>query len=50
MGGLSQLSEECRAHLEKALETDDPAEKNYHIRAVMQAGCVDEIPEGYGEH
>ncbi|MFC3958569.1 hypothetical protein [Halovivax cerinus] len=45
MRGLSQLSDECRTHLERALATDDPAEKDFHIRTVMQAGCVEDVPE-----
>ncbi|ELZ08514.1 hypothetical protein C479_14283 [Halovivax asiaticus JCM 14624] len=47
MRRLSQLSESCRTHLELALATDDPAEKDYHIRSVMQAGCVEEIPDEF---
>ena len=49
MGGLSQLSDECRDHLEQALATDDPTEKDFHIRNVMQAGCVDEVPQELGD-
>lgn len=45
MSGLSKLSDRCREHLEQALAADDPSEKDYHSRNVMQAGCVDEIPE-----
>lgn len=48
MRRLSQLSDECRTHLELALAADDPAEKDFHIRTVMQAGCVEEVPDELG--
>lgn len=47
MRRLSQLSDECRTHLERALAADDPQEKNYHIRTVLQAGCIDDVPDGF---
>ncbi|WP_247729263.1 hypothetical protein [Halovivax limisalsi] len=47
MRRLSQLSDECRTHLELALAAEDPQEKNYHIRTVMQAGCVDDVPDEF---
>ena len=28
-------------HLEKALQADDPSEKNFHIRHVLQASVVE---------
>ncbi|WP_254863572.1 hypothetical protein [Halovivax gelatinilyticus] len=49
MRRLSQLSEECRTHLERALAAEDPREKDYHIRTVMQAGCVEEIPDEFAD-
>ena len=41
------LSEGCREHLEDALRTDDPTEKNYHIRQVLQACGVEDLPEDH---
>lgn len=37
MSGSCQLSEDCIDHLNQALEEDEPAEKNFHIRQVLQA-------------
>ncbi|QLG50488.1 hypothetical protein [Natrinema halophilum] len=42
MTGLSKGSKE---HLEKALENDDPSEKDFHIRQVIQAYGVDDLPD-----
>lgn len=36
MSAADTLSDECRYHLEQALETADPDEKNFHIRHVLQ--------------
>ncbi|WP_165875179.1 hypothetical protein [Natrarchaeobius chitinivorans] len=40
-----KLSEQCKDHLEKALESDDPSEKDFHVRQVIQACGVDHLPE-----
>jgi hypothetical protein len=42
---MADLSEGCKDHLIKALHDDDPAEKNYHIRQVLQATAADSIDE-----
>ncbi|GAA1335066.1 hypothetical protein GCM10009647_077040 [Streptomyces sanglieri] len=42
---MAKLSAQCKEHLESALETKDPAEKDYHIRQVLQACGVDEVPD-----
>lgn len=34
---MAELSVHWRTHLEKALEADEPSEKNFHIRQVLQA-------------
>ena len=44
---MPKLSEGCKEHLEKALKTDDPSQKDYHIRQVLQACGVDDFPEEY---
>lgn len=42
---MGELSAECRHHLEEALQNDDPAEKDFHIRQVLQACGVDGLPD-----
>ncbi len=37
-----QLSEDCIEHLQQALESDEPAEKDFHIRQVLQVCGVTE--------
>jgi len=44
---MSNLSEGCKDHLEKALQSDEPSKKDYHIRQVLQACGVDDLPEGF---
>ncbi|TYT61764.1 hypothetical protein [Natrialba swarupiae] len=34
---MSRLSEEAKTHLEQALQADEPSEKDFHIRNVLQA-------------
>lgn len=45
MSAAGNLSTECKEHLEQALETADPSEKDFHIRHVLQLcgsdGCGD---------
>ena len=41
---MTELCEGCEDHLLAALQCDDPAEKNYHIRQVLQATATD-IPD-----
>jgi len=41
---MSELCEGCKDHLEAAIEEPDPAEKNYHIRQVLQACGIEEVP------
>ncbi|ELZ22041.1 hypothetical protein [Natrinema limicola] len=42
---MRKLSDNCREHLEQALQTDDPSEKDFHIRQVMQVYGVDHLPD-----
>lgn len=42
MNAMGNLSTECISHLEQALETDDPKEKNFHIRHVLQL-CGEDV-------
>ncbi len=42
---MQKLTDNCRKHLEEALQTDDPSEKNFHIRQVMQVCGVDDLPD-----
>ncbi|WP_200840193.1 hypothetical protein [Halorubrum sp. JWXQ-INN 858] len=41
---MAKLGQGCREHLEKALRIDDPKEKNFHIRHVLQSASVDDSP------
>lgn len=43
MSGASVLRTDhlVEDHLHRALEADDPAEKNYHVRAALQARLID---------
>lgn len=45
MNSTTRLNKECIEHLEAALDTDDPTEKNFHIRQVLQM-CGAEDGEG----
>jgi hypothetical protein len=40
------MSEQSLEHLERALQCDDPSEKDYHIRQVLQASGVGDIQQG----
>ncbi len=40
-----KLSDECKEHLETALQKDDPSQKNFHIRQVLQACGVANLDE-----
>ncbi|MFA9417068.1 hypothetical protein [Natrinema sp. HArc-T2] len=42
---MSELTDNCREHLEQALQHDDPSEKDFHIRQVIQACGVDDLPD-----
>lgn len=44
---MGQLSDESIRHLEQALETDDPREKDFHVRQVMQAEGMGDPIEQY---
>ena len=39
------LSNQCKEHLESALEEQDPSEKDFYIRQVLQAGGVESLPD-----
>ena len=45
MAADPRLNDYCLSHLEEALQADDAAAKDYHIRTVLQAYGVDEVPE-----
>ncbi len=36
VGDLASITAECRKHLELALESEDPSEKDFHIRQALQ--------------
>ena len=42
---MTELCDGSKDHLVEALRSSDPAEKNYHIRQVLQAAadCPDDI-------
>jgi len=42
---MAKLSAESRQHLEEALQNEDPSEKDFHIRQVLQVCGMDNIPE-----
>jgi hypothetical protein len=42
---MAKLCEGCTDHLREALRAEDPATKNYHIREVLQACSVEDVPE-----
>ena len=42
---MTKLSDQCKAHLESALEMQDPSEKDFHIRQVLQAGGFEDLPD-----
>jgi len=44
---MQKLSEKCEHYLKKALDIDDPQEKNYHIRQALQISSIDDLPEGF---
>lgn len=46
---MAKLSEGCREHLEEALRTEDPSEKNYHIRQVIQVCGTKGVPDDIAE-
>lgn len=35
------LSDECKVHLEQALQSEERSEKDFHIRQVLQAGEIE---------
>ena len=42
---MRKLPDSSRKHLEQALQQDDPSEKDFHIRQVMQVCGVDQLPD-----
>ena len=42
---MPKLSNQCKEHLESALETEEPAEKDFYIRQVLQAGGFEDLPD-----
>lgn len=42
---MSELNEKYKTHLVKALQSDDPQKKNYHIRQVLQKSNTTDLPE-----
>lgn len=45
MDSRTPLSSACKSHLEAALENDDPSEKDFHIRQVLQACGMEDCPD-----
>lgn len=45
MSAEKRLPDHCLSHLERALDAEDPSEKDYHIRTVLQAYGVEDLPE-----
>ncbi|WP_200840383.1 MULTISPECIES: hypothetical protein [Natrialba] len=41
---MTKLSHQSQDHLERALQTDDPSEKDFYVRQVIQAEGVDHLP------
>ncbi|AGB14812.1 hypothetical protein Halru_0160 [Halovivax ruber XH-70] len=39
---MGELSNQCKQHLEDALANEDPREKDFHIRQVIQAAGMDD--------
>ncbi|WP_174811782.1 hypothetical protein [Salinadaptatus halalkaliphilus] len=39
-----RLSDECIDHLETALQADESSEKDFHVRQVLQACGVEQLP------
>jgi len=42
---MGELSADGRQHLEEALQNNDPSEKDFHIRQVLQVWGVDDLPK-----
>ncbi len=45
MSEQSTFVEQTKVHLYKALETEDPDEKNFHLRNALQLCAWDEVTE-----
>ena len=43
---MSEFREQCRKQLNRALEEDDVAEKNYYIRQILQFCDISGMPAG----
>jgi len=41
---MTGLGEKSRNHLEEALQSDNPSEKDFHIRHVLQASAINDSP------
>ena len=46
---MSEFREQCRKQLNRALEEDDVAEKNYYIRQILQFCDIPDMPSGTAE-
>ena len=42
---MPTLSEQCREHLERALQKEEASEKDFHIRQVLQASKAERSSE-----
>ena len=42
---MTNLTDSSKSHLREALRNDDPSEKDFHIRQVLQADGVDRDPD-----
>jgi hypothetical protein len=42
---MTKLDENCKEHLHEALSSEDPLDKNYHIRQVLQISGETDLPD-----
>ena len=42
---VTKLDENCKEHLYEALRSEDPSEKNYYIRQVLQISGETDLPD-----
>jgi hypothetical protein len=42
---MTELNENCKEHLYEALSSEDPSDKNYHIRQVLQISGETDLPD-----
>jgi len=42
---MTELSEACKEHLFEALSSENPSDKDYHIRQVLQISGTTDLPD-----